>query len=108
MAVRRKPSHTPKTLHRSKLRSDVHEKIMVLRIILQDTLTRDVERAYRGVWPKEKKQLKESSSQVLKHLDDVLKRLEKLKTLEQKRKMSQVLDRRSLVLQSGTERNGGG
>jgi hypothetical protein len=50
-----------------------------LRIILQDTLTRDVERAYRGVWPKEKKQLKESSSQVLKHLDDVLKRFEKLK-----------------------------
>jgi hypothetical protein len=38
-----------------------------------------VERAYRGVWPKEKKQLKESSSQVLKHLDDVLKRFEKLK-----------------------------
>ena len=79
MAVRRKPSHKPQTLHRSKLRSDVHEKTVVLRIILQDTLTRDVERAYRGVWPKEKKQLKESSSQVLKHLDDVLKRLEKLK-----------------------------
>jgi hypothetical protein len=81
---RKPPSHTLQTPHKNKLRADVRNKIIVLRLMLQETLSRDVERAYRRVWPKEKEQLKESSSQVLKHLDDVLKRLERLETLKQR------------------------
>jgi hypothetical protein len=81
---RKPPSYTPQTAHKNKLRADVHNRIKVLRIILQETLSSDLERAYRGVWPKEKEQLKKISSQVLKHLDDMLKRLGRLETLEQK------------------------
>ncbi len=63
---------------RKKLQADLQQRILVLRIILHETLSADVRRAYAGILPEEKAQLNESVGQALKHIDNVLRRLEKL------------------------------
>jgi small-conductance mechanosensitive channel len=63
---------------KKKLQAHLQQRVLVLRIVLKETLTIDVERAYAGILPEEKALLNESVGQALKHIDNVLKRLEKL------------------------------
>jgi hypothetical protein len=63
---------------KKKLQADLQQRVLVLRIVLKETLTIDVERAYVGILPEEKALLNESVRQALKHIDNVLKKLEKL------------------------------
>jgi hypothetical protein len=77
-AERGKTYQKRRRVKRKKLPADLHQRILVLRIILQETLSIDVRRAYAGILPEEKARENESIGQALKHIDNVLRKLEKL------------------------------